>query len=171
VGKNGSSIAGTSILSPLLPILVVIVPTVVIYKKSPTNLYELNPCLYLLTFGLVIAKVTNKLVVAHMTKSEIDILDSVLIGPTMLFLNQYFNTFLNEYFVLWLAMLWTLADLLWYAGKVCLEISAHLQINIFSIKPRQPSVGSRPERGRTNAAMNGRGQTRHYNLRQDRKAH
>lgn len=39
-----------------------------------------------------------------MTKSEIEILDSVLIGPTMLFLNQYFNTFLNEYFVLWLAL-------------------------------------------------------------------
>jgi len=41
--------------------------------------------------------------VAHMTKSEIEILDSILVGPTMLFLNQYFNTFLNEYYVLWAA--------------------------------------------------------------------
>ena len=39
-----------------------------------------------------------------MTKSEIEYLDSVLIGPAMLFLNQYFNTFLNEYYVLWLAL-------------------------------------------------------------------
>lgn len=33
-----------------------------------------------------------------------DYLDSILIGPSMLFLNQYFNTFLNEYFVLWVAL-------------------------------------------------------------------
>jgi len=39
-----------------------------------------------------------------MTRSEMAYLDSVLIGPAMLFLNQYFNTFLPEYFVLWLAL-------------------------------------------------------------------
>jgi hypothetical protein len=62
-GKNGSTIAGTSIISPLSPIASVVVSAIIIYIKSPTNLYETNPCLYLLTFGLVIAKVTNKLVV------------------------------------------------------------------------------------------------------------
>ena len=36
-----------------------------------------------------------------MTKSEMEFLDSALIGPAMLFFNQYFNTVLNEYFVLW----------------------------------------------------------------------
>lgn len=39
-----------------------------------------------------------------MTKHEVKTLDSVLIGPAMLILNQYFNTFLSEYFVLWLAL-------------------------------------------------------------------
>ena len=39
-----------------------------------------------------------------MTRSELDYLDSVLIGPTLLFLNQYFNNFLPEYFVLWAAL-------------------------------------------------------------------
>ena len=127
---------GTSIISPLAPIASVVVSAVIIYIKSPTNLYETNPCLYLLTFGLVIAKVTNKLVVsllckhaqheackmltcslslsllvrhmltqvAHMTKHEVKTLDSILVGPAMLILNQYFNTFLSEYLVLWLAL-------------------------------------------------------------------
>ena len=134
-GKNGSTIAGTSIISPLSPVACVVVPAVIIYIKSPTNLYETNPCLYLLTFGLVQAKVTNKLVVAYMTKNEIKTLDSVLIGPAMLILNQYFNTFLSEYLVLWFALIWTIIDILVYAKRVCIEISNHLKIKIFSIKP------------------------------------
>lgn len=62
--KNGLTTAGTSVTSPILPIVSVVVPAIIIYLKSPTNLFESNPCLYLLTFGLIIAKVTNKLVVS-----------------------------------------------------------------------------------------------------------
>lgn len=39
-----------------------------------------------------------------MTRSEMDYLDSVLIGPALLFLNQYFNNFFPEYYVLWLCL-------------------------------------------------------------------
>lgn len=39
-----------------------------------------------------------------MTKSEMDYTDWSLLGPTMLFLNQYFNNFVKEYYVLWLCM-------------------------------------------------------------------
>lgn len=39
-----------------------------------------------------------------MTKGEITTIDSVLVGPSLLFLNQYFNTFINEKLVLWLAL-------------------------------------------------------------------
>lgn len=42
--------------------------------------------------------------VAHMTKNEMQYLDSALIGPAMLFLNQYFNFFIKEYYVLWLCL-------------------------------------------------------------------
>ena len=42
--------------------------------------------------------------VAHMTKHEVKTLDSILVGPAMLILNQYFSTFLSEYLVLWLAL-------------------------------------------------------------------
>ena len=75
-----------------------------IYLKSPTNLYENNPCLYLLTFGLAIAKITNRLVVAQMTRHEVKTLDTIMIGPFVLILNQYFNILVNEYYVLWFAL-------------------------------------------------------------------
>ncbi|XP_041050641.1 choline/ethanolaminephosphotransferase 1-like isoform X3 [Carcharodon carcharias] len=63
VGKNGSTIAGTSVLSPFLHIGAVITLALMIYKKSTSQLFENNPCLYILAFGFVSAKITNKLVV------------------------------------------------------------------------------------------------------------
>ena len=38
--------------------------------------------------------------VATMTRSEITLIDSWFIGPLMLFLNQYFNVLIPEYFLL-----------------------------------------------------------------------
>ena len=39
-----------------------------------------------------------------MTRSEMSYLDSVLIGPSLLAMNQYFNNFFQEYYVLWLCL-------------------------------------------------------------------
>lgn len=135
-GKNGSTVAGTSVLSPFIPVGLVVIPAFIIYQKSVTNVYENHPCLYILAFGIVSAKVTNRLVVAHMTKSEMEYFDSILIGPGMLFLNQYFNTFINEYIVLWLCLVYSLADLLHYCIIVCNQICSHLHIKMFQIIPR-----------------------------------
>ncbi|KFM82415.1 Choline/ethanolaminephosphotransferase 1, partial [Stegodyphus mimosarum] len=138
-GKNGSTVAGTSILSPFTPLALVIVPAFIIYQKSATNVYENHPCLYVLAFGMVASKITNKLVVAHMTKSEVDYLDSVFLGPGMLFLNQYFDTFFNEYIVLWLCFVYSTANLLHYCTIVCRQICSHLHIHLFTIVPQVTS--------------------------------
>lgn len=47
--------------------------------------------------------------VAHMTKSEMNLHDLAFLGPGLLFLNQYFNSFIDEYLVLWIALVstWT----------------------------------------------------------------
>lgn len=140
VGKNGSTIAGTSVLSPVLHIGSVIVLAAMICKKSAVQLFEKHPCLYILTFGLVSAKVTNKLVVAHMTKSEMHLHDSAFTGPALLFLDQYFNSFIDEYLVLWLALILSLFDLIRYCVSVCNQIASHLHIEVFRIKsPSLPS--------------------------------
>lgn len=39
-----------------------------------------------------------------MTKSELYLQDTVFFGPGLLFLDQYFNNFVDEYVVLWIAM-------------------------------------------------------------------
>lgn len=58
------SAQGTSVLSPFLHIGSVITLAAMIYKKSAVQLFEKHPCLYILTFGFVSAKITNKLVVS-----------------------------------------------------------------------------------------------------------
>ncbi|XP_032675438.1 cholinephosphotransferase 1 isoform X4 [Odontomachus brunneus] len=133
VGKNGSTVAGTSVLSPIIPFSFVVVPAFIIYRKSAQHVYENHPALYILSFGMVAAKVTNRLVVAHMTKNEMQYLDSSLIGPAMLFLNQYFNFFINEHYVLWLCFIWVTLDLFRYSAQVCLEICDHMKIKLFRI--------------------------------------
>uniref|UniRef100_UPI00398F607F cholinephosphotransferase 1 isoform X3 n=1 Tax=Pristiophorus japonicus TaxID=55135 RepID=UPI00398F607F len=137
-GKNGSTIAGTSVLSPALHIGLVLTMAIMIYKKSTTGLFENHPCLYVLMFGCVASKVTNKLVVAHMTRSKMKLQDTAFIGPGLLFLNQYFNSFINEYFVLWAAMIFSLCDLLTYCTAVCIQIAAHLHIEVFRIPHQAP---------------------------------
>ncbi|XP_038213616.1 cholinephosphotransferase 1 isoform X2 [Zerene cesonia] len=132
-GKNGSTVAGTSILSPVIPFSFVVVPAFIIFQKSESQVYENHPALYILAFGMVAAKVTNRLVVAHMTKSEMEYYDWSMLGPAMLFLNQYFNNALPEYYVLWLCTVWVCIELVRYCGQICLEICEHLHIQLFRI--------------------------------------
>lgn len=56
--------------------------------------------------------------IAHMSKSEMGYTDFGLFGPVLLFLNQYFNNFLPEVFVLYLACIWCTYDLLIYCYQV-----------------------------------------------------
>lgn len=41
---------------------------------------------------------------AHMTKSEMHLHDVAFLGPGLLFLDQYFNSFIDEYLVLWISL-------------------------------------------------------------------
>ncbi|XP_022224625.1 cholinephosphotransferase 1 isoform X3 [Drosophila obscura] len=140
-GKNGSSVAGTSVLSPSIPLTLVVLPALIIAQKSPENLFTEHASVYIMAFGMVAAKITNKLVIAHMTKAEMEYLDWSLLGPALLFLNQYFNCIVPEIWLLWFTLLWGIQDLLRYCSQVCLEICQHLRINLFRI-PYNPKGGA-----------------------------
>ena len=107
----------------------------VIAYKSDERIFHSQPILYVLLFGLVAAKITNRLVVstsihlneylfnglfqvAHMCKGEISHKDATMLAPLALFLNQYFNTFISEGPLLYLALVWVTLDLIWYCSKV-----------------------------------------------------
>ncbi|XP_069133710.1 choline/ethanolaminephosphotransferase 1-like [Argopecten irradians] len=141
IGKNKSTIADTSTIFPVVPIGIVLGLAVMIAVKSTSNLFQDHPCLYLLSFGMVTSKVTNRLVIAHMTKSEMAMLDSSLFGPALLFFNQYFNVLIPEYLLLWICCIYCTLDILLYSRGVCKEICDFLGIYCFNIT-------SKPERVR-----------------------
>ena len=60
--------------------------------------------MYVLLFGLIAAKITNRLVVAHMCKGEISHRDAAMAAPLLLIINQYFNTFIPETFLLYVSL-------------------------------------------------------------------
>ncbi|TTS16963.1 Choline/ethanolaminephosphotransferase 1 [Bagarius yarrelli] len=136
-GKNGSTIAGTSVLSPAFHITVLLLLAVLGYKMSSEKLFEKNPCLFVLAFGFSSAKLTNRLVVAHMSKSEMQRSDAAFVAPLLLIINQYFNSFFSEHILLWGVLVLSACDLVCYCTSVCKQIATHLNISVFSLqKPK-----------------------------------
>merc|ERR1719167_1408285 len=74
VNKEGGTIAGTSVFSPLFPLLLLFLPGLAI--ASLTTIFSDHPILFCLLFGIIGSKITNRLIVAHMCKGEMAQLDS-----------------------------------------------------------------------------------------------
>ncbi|XGW32269.1 hypothetical protein V3C99_017086 [Haemonchus contortus] len=139
VGKNGSTIAGTSVIFPLFPLLMVVVPFCMIYSRAETAVYDEHITLFMLCFGAVGAKATNRLVIAHMSKSELRLWDWIYIGPLLLMLNQYYNTVLDELLLLRLVTIYCYFSLLVYCTVVCRQFCEFFNIYCFTLGARSPN--------------------------------
>ncbi|XP_066292933.1 choline/ethanolaminephosphotransferase 1-like [Branchiostoma lanceolatum] len=128
-------------LSPGLAFLLPVIQALAIYKTSPMMLFQTHSCLSLLMIGTTFAKITNKLIVAHITKSQMAILDSSMIGPGLLLLNQCFNSFVDEYILLWITLIFVTLDLAQYCFAICSQICEHLDIYCFSITSKPSKKG------------------------------
>ncbi|KAL3981659.1 CDP-alcohol phosphatidyltransferase family protein [Acanthocheilonema viteae] len=141
VGKNGSTVADTSVLSPLIPLLMMITPFCMIYSKSVTAVYDDHITLFALCLGAVSTKATLRLILAHMSRSELAMWDWIYLSPLMMMLNQYYDLPLNEFYLLICATIYAYASLSLYCVMIIRQLCAHLRVCCFSLKPRnQPSV-------------------------------
>uniref|UniRef100_A0A914VNL3 diacylglycerol cholinephosphotransferase n=1 Tax=Plectus sambesii TaxID=2011161 RepID=A0A914VNL3_9BILA len=138
-GKNGSTVAGTSVIFPLFPLLAVVLPFIMIYSKSTSGAYDDNIVLYCVCFGFVAAKATNRLVIAHMSKSPLDLWDWIYLAPIMMMLNQYYDYCVSEYSLLCVATLFAGFNLLFYCYMICRQFCDFLHINCFTI-PSPPKT-------------------------------
>uniref|UniRef100_A0A1B0BYV1 Uncharacterized protein n=1 Tax=Glossina palpalis gambiensis TaxID=67801 RepID=A0A1B0BYV1_9MUSC len=120
-GKNRSTVAVRSVCSPRISLTLVILPAFLVAQKSSDIIFVEQVSLYFIAVGLVAAKVTYKLVIAHLTKDEMEYLDWPLLGPGLLFLNQYFNC---EY---------GYSGHLVYSGLNAKLCTSHLHINLLAI--------------------------------------
>jgi hypothetical protein len=146
-GKNGSTVADTSVLFPLFPLLAVCLPFWMIYSKSTSGIYDEHITLFCVCFGAVMAKATNRLVIAHMSRSELEMWDWIYVGPLLMILNQYYDFYYDEYRLLIVATIYAWISLLIYCVSVCKQFCQYLNIFCFKLKP--------PEKSRLVAASNG----------------
>ena len=51
-------------ITPIIPLLLVLVPASYIASNSPERILESNPLIFIMTFGLIGSKITNKLIVS-----------------------------------------------------------------------------------------------------------
>jgi len=134
-GKNGSTVAGTSVITPIIPLLFVLVPAVYLASNSTENILETNSLRFIMTFGLIGSKITNKLIVAQMTKSELPYLDCVFLGPVLMYVNQSKGPFISERILLNVILVFAIVDYALYCQKVCQDICEQTGWKVFKIKP------------------------------------
>jgi len=139
-GVNGSTVANTSVLSPGINMLVfVLFPVLCVATQSKTQILVNNPVLFLFFVGIVCAKLTNRIIIAHMTRSELGLWDVSLVPVLVLFLNQYFGTLLNEYVLLLFSVAFVCFDITRYLSIVYSQIADSLGVWIFSLEQRRRS--------------------------------
>lgn len=143
VGKNGTTVAQTSVLSPTVPIGILYACAFYVFKHSNEGLFYKYPVSFMLAFGASTAKLTCNLVVASMSKSTLDMVDACMVGPCTLVFYIYFGVdgiftsfgikAFMEYNLLMFTLIFNLFLFAKYSIYICKEISKDFDINVFSI--------------------------------------
>ncbi len=109
-------------ITPVIPITLTVVSGLIIANYSTENVFEENPILFIVTWGLMAAKVTNRLIVAHMSKSELANMDITLLVPAAFIVRSYCNlgALISEKQLLALACLFVTVDIVLYCRAVSL---------------------------------------------------
>jgi len=130
-GMNGATVANTSIISPIQPIgALLIVGIQVAYR---TQLYYVHPFKTVLLLSVTMAKVTNRLIVAALTKSELHLWDSTMCPVLTMFLNQYWGVWIPENTLLLVCLVWAIFNLVNFLCDTYKQIANHLNIKILTI--------------------------------------
>ena len=134
VGRNGTTEAGTSVLSPGIPVAILIVFAWLYARHSRISPLRRHPALFALAFSMPVAKYSMLLVLAHMSKSPLPLLDSIMLGPLFTLINIYFGHLLEETLALWLCLLYVCANTFYACVSICLDICNYLDIYCFKLR-------------------------------------
>ncbi|XP_068672959.1 cholinephosphotransferase 1-like [Montipora foliosa] len=134
-GKNGSTVAGTSVLSPLFPIAIMLYLAYLTAWTSSTSIFQKHTCLFVMAFGLACSKITIKLVVGCMTRSPVEFKDLTMIGGIIQVLNIHWGSPISEHLLLWCMMGLVVFEQIRYNFALGNEICSYFNICYFRITP------------------------------------
>jgi hypothetical protein len=132
VGKNGTTVANTSVLSPLVTIIV-LAPVPFIYTSLSASPLSHHCLLFVSAMCLPTIKTAILMILAAMTKSPYPLLDHILLGPWVALLNAFAGAPLSETLVLAAVVAWELLDIFSLCVGVCLQVANFLNVPIFSL--------------------------------------
>jgi len=140
-GKGARTVAGTSIAIPILPVILFLVPPALSYWKATSNsdAFDQHIVIFCIGYGMVSVKLTCKVILAHMSRSPLTILDTILLGPLLVLVNQYLGNIIPKYAILWINLVYCLGNLCYYAHEITVQICERFKIECFRIpyKPGQ----------------------------------
>uniref|UniRef100_UPI003590259E cholinephosphotransferase 1-like isoform X2 n=1 Tax=Myxine glutinosa TaxID=7769 RepID=UPI003590259E len=119
-----------SILAPLPTILVWFI--IVVLTSLTPHLQE-QPCLLVCILGFACAKLSQRLVVCHMSRSTMPCWDRVLLPPALLLVTCALPPTVPVLPLLFVSLILTLLDLLWFSYSVCCQISQYLQLPVLTV--------------------------------------
>lgn len=153
IGPRGSTVASTSVLSPAKPLLVLSC-LLIFYLTQLGDVIEDCTVVTCLIFGCCLAKLSNKIIIAHMSKTYLPTFDTIFIAPFIFIVKWLLNDhcqsariLVTNYQMLIFCLAFGVADLVLYLARLYLEIAAYFKIQIFRIKqaPVQEVENAEPE--------------------------
>ncbi|XP_076325949.1 cholinephosphotransferase 1-like isoform X2 [Tachypleus tridentatus] len=121
---------GVEIWYPLVPVLTL---TLLAVKGFSAGLFDAGPSIFIISFGFAFSKLTIKLVIVNVSKSDMDLWDSSLVGPILLSLNT-FVCFLEPHTALLCTLVYNAIDFVKYFTYASWDLREALDVWIFSLK-------------------------------------
>lgn len=133
VGKNGSTVADTSVLSPIITPLITIGMAVTYCQYSTAAVLTEQPVLFLTAFFFPMSKSVIQMMVAGMTKTPFPLINTILLGPLLACLNVCLSMPFPESYVLMAVAAYNIFDVTTLCVTLCLEISETLGVPLFTV--------------------------------------
>lgn len=120
-----------SIYNPLYPLGLLLFLS---WFNYVSGLFTLNSTAFIMVYGFAFAKLVIALVMANVSRGEMDKWDSSLVAPLLLTINQSLIGLIHPYTALLCALVYSMMDFARYFTYACWDLTSALDCYILSIK-------------------------------------
>jgi phosphatidylglycerophosphate synthase len=143
VGKNGATVADTSVVSPFIPPAIIIACSIYYSLFSPSMILQNHVMLLCSSMIMPFVKLILLMMMSGICASPLPLIDIVMIGPIIAVVNLLLGCLVPEYYVLIFITIFNVYDLVSYCVSVVNEVCNYLDVHCFTIPyPPPPSVTS-----------------------------
>jgi hypothetical protein len=141
-GEEGMTAADTAVLSPGPPVLLALLVARQMYRSAT---FDEVPYTSVVGVGIMFAKITNKLVIAEVSRSPVDQLDVLFWPIGGLFALECLGFELNHTILTDGYVIFAIINLTLYNFNVLKEIKVYLNVTVFTGPPKPPKPAKKAE--------------------------